>query len=61
MSKQNNLFELLKRFGNHKITNQTITNEKGGFIVFSHYVGSKEINTILTQLAIKTAYSELAN
>ncbi len=61
MSKRYNLFELIQKFGEHIKTSQTLTIDKNNYVVVSHYVGNKDINEILKNLAIKTAYSELQN
>lgn len=53
------LQDLKQEFLNFPSREMTYTNAERKYIVVSHFVGKKDVNEILTKLAIKQAYCEI--
>lgn len=53
------LQELLQKYSSCKTKQNDYEIDNKKFIVVSHFTGNKDINEILTKLAIKQAYGEI--
>ena len=53
------LHELIQKYSSCKTKQNDYEIDNKKFIVFSHFAGNKDINEILTKLAIKQAYNEI--